>query len=458
MSGIANAAVPQRVRNRSVPPPLDFDPAALPDDALLTSRELADGFALRSRPLKVGDCITLNGGRPGCSSRTGHATDWATSGDGCSRIGRPNLVQLKELQPNPTCSSMKGPVMLAPDTPLEPDRAQIEIFVDAIFRHARNGVISLRAFYESANKPFRVTPIPIASGFAFVCDATEDDARRASQYPKPIVFCPPLALFADDQRAREQDIVEGLALSAECDQAPAAARVELERRLGPATVVVHSGGRWKNPASGNDEDKIHLHWRLAKPASGAEQLARLKQARGLVARLVGADTSNVPICHPIRWPGSWHRKAEPRLCEIVEVDPDREIDLDAALAGLGAQVEQPIVKEIAAASSDQVDWGKSIRQIISGSSYHPTLVPLAASCASHRVPQQAADKLLGALLANSAPSDPERERRRQNELLKLPETVASAYRKFGSPKQLPPLILGNVTSCRRSRLIFCRRL
>jgi hypothetical protein len=331
--------------------------------------------------------------------------------------------------------------MLDPDTLLEPDRMQLEIFVDAIFRHARNGFVSLRAFYESANKLFRVTPIPIASGFAFVCDAAEDDARRASQYPAPIVFCPPLALFADDQRAREQDIVEGLALSAECDQAPAAARVELERRLGPATIVVRSGGRWKNPASGNDEDKIHLHWRLSKPARGAEQLAKLKRARGLVARIVGADTSNVPICHPIRWPGSWHRKAEPRLCEIVEVDPDGEIDLDAALAVLdarGQEARSSETKEVAAADYDRVDWANSIQQIISGSSYHPTLVPLAASCASHSIPQQAADKLLRALLANSAPNDPERERRRQSELSKLPDTVASAYRKFGEPEAATP--------------------
>ena len=33
-------------------------------------------------------------------------------------------------------------------TMLEPDRNQIKIFVDAIFRHARTGFISLRAFYE----------------------------------------------------------------------------------------------------------------------------------------------------------------------------------------------------------------------------------------------------------------------------------------------------------------------
>ena len=40
--------------------------------------------------------------------------------------------------------------------------------------------------------------------------------------------------------------------------------------------------------------------------------------------------------HPIRWPGSWHRKAEPRLCVIETADPDREIVLELALEALEA--------------------------------------------------------------------------------------------------------------------------
>ena len=40
--------------------------------------------------------------------------------------------------------------------------------------------------------------------------------------------------------------------------------------------------------------------------------------------------------HCLRWPGSWHRKGEPRLCEIFTVNPDAEIDLDTALTALQA--------------------------------------------------------------------------------------------------------------------------
>src|SRR5262249_51233189 len=62
------------------------------------------------------------------------------------------------------------------------------------------------------------------------------------------------------------------------------------------------------------------------------QLGKLKDLRRLATILVGGDRSNIPINHPIRWAGSWHRKSTPRLCEIASTDHlDNEIDLDTAL-------------------------------------------------------------------------------------------------------------------------------
>src|SRR5262249_55189628 len=99
---------------------------------------------------------------------------------------------------------------------------------------------------------------------------------------------------------------------------------------------VRSGGTWTNPETNAVEDKLHAYWRLKEPARGGEQLAKLKELRRLAAMRVGADPSNVPINHPIRWPGSWHCKSTPRLCEIISpIDQlDNEIDLDVALAAL----------------------------------------------------------------------------------------------------------------------------
>ena len=146
-------------------------------------------------------------------------------------------------------------------------------------------------------------------------------------------FVPPLATFGNNQTATEQDITEGFTVTVECDECPDAARAKLEAILGPATTVISSGGIW-NDGNGGAQDKLHLHWRLAQPARGRDDLIKLKRAREICAHLVDADPTSIPICHPIRWPGSWHRKAEPRLTEIVACNPDVEIELGAALAKL----------------------------------------------------------------------------------------------------------------------------
>ena len=85
---------------------------------------------------------------------------------------------------------------------------------------------------------------------------------------------------------------------------------------------------------------MHLHWRLKKPTATKPEHDLLYEARALATELVGGDTTNIPIVHPIRWPGSWHRKGTPRLAQIVAVS-DNEIDLAEALDllrdGVGAE-------------------------------------------------------------------------------------------------------------------------
>ena len=72
------------------------------------------------------------------------------------------------------------------------------------------------------------------------------------------------------------------------------------------------------------------------PTKTPDEQAKLKKARALASAIAGADPSGVPINHPIRWPGSWHRKGTPKLCKIVELNTEIEIeDLDDAIAVLG---------------------------------------------------------------------------------------------------------------------------
>jgi hypothetical protein len=125
----------------------------------------------------------------------------------------------------------------------EADRNQLEMFAEALLRHAGgDGYVSVRAFYEDdSGKPFRISPTYLKGGLNFLFDVIADDARRVAQFPKPVVFCPPLCTFAYKEQAREQDIFEGLALSVECDAHPQQARQVLEALLGPPTVVANSG-------------------------------------------------------------------------------------------------------------------------------------------------------------------------------------------------------------------------
>jgi hypothetical protein len=324
----------------------------------------------------------------------------------------------------------------SPESPslLEPDRAALEIFVDAIFRHAgTQGFVSLRGFFEGdASKPFRITPVSLAGDLKFLVDAAEDDARRAALDPKAVVFAPPLAVFAIKERAREKDIALGLALSVELDQDPQQAREQLEQLLGPATITVKSGGLWTDPKTGEIHDKLHLHWRLAKPAAQGVAIAKLKEARDLAARLVGGDPSNQPVCHPIRWPGSWHRKAAPRLCAIETANPDAEIDLDAALATLivpPLHVDRPQGTRNGNADpgTGAGDWGELVGNIIAGENLHASITPLAMKLLRAGMMDVAAVRLLrGILDSSSAP----RDTRWQTRWDYVPRAVSSARAKL----------------------------
>jgi RecA-family ATPase len=318
---------------------------------------------------------------------------------------------------------------------LEPDRDQLEIFVDALFRRAGDkGFVAVRSFYEGADKPFRLSTANLSGGLRFLIDLAEDDARRAAQNPKPVVFCPPLAVFGNKDHAREQDLLEGLALSVECDQHPGEARATLEDLLGPATVVVESGGTWINGGN-TSESKLHLHWRLKVPATG-EALAALKKARDLAAKLAGGDPSNKPVCHPIRWPGSWHRKAEPRLCEIAQVNADVEIDLEVALARLEAAAPpEPEAKSNSTDySGDSSDWYMLVNGIITGTSYHAPLVALAARLVGSGMHDGTTVKLLRAVMsASTAPHDAVRWQARFDAIPRIVSSAREKYQKDDAP-------------------------
>ena len=147
-------------------------------------------------------------------------------------------------------------------------------------------------------------------------------------------------------------------------------------------MVVASGGEWVNPETAEVERKLHMHWRLAEPTRTAEEHAKLKRARYLAQRLVGADATTIPLVHPLRLPGSWHRKAEPRLCEILHDVPTAELELDDAVDRLE---EAAKAKGIGGGRVNGPDYGQDsdramaelVRRVLTGEEYHCALRDLA---------------------------------------------------------------------------------
>ena len=78
----------------------------------------------------------------------------------------------------------------------------------------------------------------------------------------------------------------------------------------------------------------------------AHQAQTGKRDRLPFSRRRSDHRTNLP---PLRWPGSWHRKAEPRPCEIVTEASsfDHEIDLDEVLAKLEPLAPPPVARDAA---------------------------------------------------------------------------------------------------------------
>jgi hypothetical protein len=216
-----------------------------------------------------------------------------------------------------------------------PDRETVATFFDALFRYAdEDAFINLRAFHDGKDGVPPLFVEAVRMGAPDFIDRVCERIHEAAAHPEPHVFCPPVCAFAKPNGAAAENLAEGVALSVELDASPYAALKKLTAILGKPTAVVASGGKWKN-AAGRLEAKLHLHWRLVEPTRDAADHERLREARALAAEIAGADKTAISTVHPLRWPGSWHRKTETaRLVTLHQINPDVEIELGDALEHL----------------------------------------------------------------------------------------------------------------------------
>ncbi len=226
---------------------------------------------------------------------------------------------------------------------LAADRTELIRFTSALFRYAdANTFAALRGFDQVSRRgPARlVEAVKITDDLSDLAERAALAAERCADTDEPAVFAPPICTFSNSGRARGEDLANGLALSVELDEGDSgAARRKLEGLLGPATVVVASGGEWTHPDTGEIFPKLHIHWRLSEPTREQDDHHRLRQARDMACTLVGADPTGKPVVHPLRWPGSWNLKGKPKMACIVAYDDARELHLLDAVDALATAIE-----------------------------------------------------------------------------------------------------------------------
>ena len=155
----------------------------------------------------------------------------------------------------------------------------------------------------------------------------------------------------------------------------------------------------------------------------------------------------MPAVHPIRWPGSWHRKSDPVLCSIDTAFPDNEIDLVKALGILKVAAPKSngapksgLFGDFANANrqyqrpDDNVELMDKIR---SGESYHDPLVCLAARFIGSGMSDRTVIGFLQDLMnASTGPRDDGRWHSRYSEIDRI---VSTARAKYGRPEEAPPI-------------------
>jgi len=216
------------------------------------------------------------------------------------------------------------------------DPIALNQFISTIFLHATNGYVQFRMFVDGKEKkpwgyPWKAAPV---SDRGLLLYWAMTLASQAALSDDKVNFCPPVCTFTGRDKARMEDTCEGVAIMVECDHQPVLSQQALTHVLGTPTIVVMSGGIWIDPETQEQQDKAHLYWRLIQPTRERADHDKLREARELASLIVSSDPTAKPPVHPLRWPGSWHKKDEPRLARIAAINHDVEVDLDDALSKL----------------------------------------------------------------------------------------------------------------------------
>lgn len=212
--------------------------------------------------------------------------------------------------------------------PLQPDTQAALTFFGTLF--PAGGTVHFRAVPEPRdNRPptnhhyqlDRSFPAVLAD-FLSYCQA---ESRAAFFLPGTI---PP-------GKTKAEDVLSLPAVLADLDKGDTAANLAAaEALLGPATIVVESGGTTDTGAA-----KLHVYWALEEPAMGAE-IATACAAREALALKFGGDPAFKQSAQVIRIPGSIHFKGAPKLVRLRSVTANR-FQLPTIVSQLGVVRKPP---------------------------------------------------------------------------------------------------------------------
>jgi hypothetical protein len=192
---------------------------------------------------------------------------------------------------------------------VEPDREQIEIFLDVVFGYCE-GLIPIRGFVDKG-QGFNGKPHNIwieADGKSL--DKLATFAAWAWRESVAVYVIP--GTVAEQGHARAAEVLQMQTVVVDLDAGDVGAKLtHLVHHLGDPTLIVESGGR-----TDRGLDKLHVWWKLSEPASG-DDLKRLCRLRADIAIKVGGDTHFHSAHQPIRVAGSvYHKNGFQRVVRI----------------------------------------------------------------------------------------------------------------------------------------------
>lgn len=219
-------------------------------------------------------------------------------------------------------STAAAPIVLA--APATPDVAQAVAFFSALYPQQRGEIVHFRGVPEpkDARHP---------KNLHYTLDENFNDTLRGfldwcNVDQRAAFFLPGTVRGAGTGKA---DVLSVPAILIDFDKGnPDANLAAAEALLGPATVIVESGGVVEG------RPKLHAYWRLAEPATMAA-IGAACAAREALALRFGGDPAFKQAAQVIRIPGSVHFKGTPKRVELRTVRPELSYQLDEIVRAAG---------------------------------------------------------------------------------------------------------------------------